>query len=138
MTAHSDKIVKHFVGIVAFVLIGVGAAILYLLIVGKLLGRGGDGFGLTAALFMFPILACTTGVLCWLPLWLLHNHRWGPMPALRALLLGAFIGALVSMVIAGPGGFLLRGGAPLFNYFLILILALGGLVHNRVMARPGA
>jgi hypothetical protein len=134
MTANSDKIVKHFVGIAAFVLIGVGVAILYLLIVGRLLGRGGDGFGLAASLFLFPILACTSAVF-W---WLLHNHRWGAMPAVRALLLGAAIGAVVSIAVAGPSGFLLRGGAPLFNYFLILILALGGLVHNWVMARPGA
>jgi hypothetical protein len=138
VTSNSDKIVKHFVGIVAFVLIGVGVAMLYMLIVGKLLGRSGDGFGMAASIVLFPILACTTGVFCWLPLWLLHNHRWGAMPSWRALLLGAAIGAVVSIGIAGPGGFLLRGGAPLFNYFLILIVALGGLVHNRVMARPGA
>ena len=138
MSSNSNKIVKHFVGIVAFVLIGVGVAILYMLIVGKLLGLGGDGFGLVGVIVMLPLLACTSAVFCWLPLWLLHNHRWGAMPAGRALLLGAAIGAIVAFVIAGPNGFLLQGGAPLFNYFFILMLAAGGLVHNWVMARPGA
>ena len=137
MPSSSNQVVKHFVGIVAFVMIGVGVAILYLLIVGKLLGRGGDGFGLTASAAAFPIFAGTSAVFCWLPLWLLHNHRWGVMPAARALLLGAAIGAALAIVIGGPTGFLLRGGAPLFNYFLILLLAAGGFVHNWVLARPG-
>ena len=132
MPAKSNKIVQHLVGVVAFVLIGLGVALLYMLIVGKLLGRGGEGFGLTAAILTFPLLACTSAVFCWLPLWLLHNHRLGVMPPGRALLLGGLIGAVIAVVIAGPGGFLLSGGAPLFGYFLILMLAAGGFVHNRV------
>jgi hypothetical protein len=134
----SGKVVRHIVGVVAFVMIGVAMAFLYLLIVGKLLGRGGDGFGLTAAILMFPILAGSAVLFCWLPLWFLHHHRLGAMSPGRALLLGSAIGALIAIVIAGPSGFALRGGAPLFNYFLILIVASGALVHNWVVARGAA
>jgi hypothetical protein len=136
--APGNKIVQHLVGVMAFVLIGVGVAMLYMLVVGKLLGRGGDGFGLAASIFTFPLLACTSAVFCWLPLWLLHYHRLGAMSPGRALLLGAVIGAVVAFVIAGPGGFLLQGGAPLFNYFLILMLAAGALVHNWVASGKAA
>ncbi len=136
MPANKHKIVPHLVGIVTFVLIGVAVAIFYMLIVGKLLGRGGDGFGLVGAIFTLPVLAGTSAIFCWLPLWLLHNHRLGTMSPQRALVLGAGIGALVAIVIAGPNGFMLSGGAPLFNYFLILMLAAGAFVHNWVLTRP--
>ena len=40
----SNQIVRHFVGIAAFVMMGAAVAVVYLLVVGRLLGRGGDGF----------------------------------------------------------------------------------------------
>jgi hypothetical protein len=131
----SNQLVRHFVGIAAFVMIGAAVAMAYLLVVGRLLGRGGDGFGVTASAMAFPVLAGTSALLCWLPLWLLHQHRWGTMPPGRALLLGATIGAVIALVIGGPNGFLLRGGAPLFNYFLIGMLAAGAFVHNWILER---
>jgi hypothetical protein len=138
MPSTSAKIVMHAVGLLAFVMIGVGVAILYLLIVGRMLGRGGDGFGLTASIFVFPILAFTSGLFCWLPLWLLHNYRVGAMPASRAGLLGLIVGVLISIVIAGPNGFALSGGAPMFSYFTMVITTLGGVVHNWALSRHSA
>lgn len=111
---------------------------LYLFVVGKLLGRGGDGFGLTASIFMFPILSFTTGLFCWLPLWLLYAYRVGPMSTSRALLLGSIVGLLMGFAIAGPRGFVLRGGAPLVNYFVILLATAGAVVHNWAASRDTA
>ncbi len=125
----------HVVGLAAYVMVGVGVAMLYLFVVGKLLGRGGEGFGLTASIFMFPILSFTTGLFCWLPLWLLHDYSVGPMPTSRALLLGFIVGLLIGIVIAGPSGFVLQGGAPLVNYFVVLLTTTGAVVHNWAASR---
>jgi hypothetical protein len=128
----------HTVGLVAFVMIGIAVAILYMWIVGGVLDRGGDGFGLVGAIVTFPLLALTTGLFCWVPLWLLHNHKFGPMSVSRAALLGLIVGLLVSIVVAGPSGFTMRGGSVLFNYFLMLLTTLGALVHNWALSRDSA
>jgi hypothetical protein len=128
----------HTVGLVAFVMIGIAVAILYMWIVGRVLGRGGDGFGLVGAIVTFPMLAFTTGLFCWVPLWLLHNDKFGPMSVSRAALLGLIVGLLVSIVVAGPSGFTMRGGSVLFNYFLMLLTTLGALVHNWALSRDSA
>lgn len=138
MPNSTPKIIQHLVGLAAYIMIGVGVGILYLWIVGNLLGLGGDGFGLVGAVVTFPILAFTSALFCWLPLWLLHNYRVGSMPTSRALLLGLTVGLLMAFVVAGPNGFLLRGGAPLFNYFLIVLTATGGVVHNWALSRGTA
>ncbi|MEX2303936.1 MAG: hypothetical protein WD733_23525, partial [Bryobacterales bacterium] len=109
-----------------------------ILIVGKLLGLGGDGFGLAGSIVTFPLLACTSALFCWLPLWLLHKYRVGPMPTSRALLLGLTVGLLMAFIVAGPNGFMLSGGAPLFNYFLIMLTTAGGVVHNWALSRDTA
>ena len=44
------RALAHLVGIAAFTAIGVPVGILYIVIVGRVLDRGGDGFGLTAAI----------------------------------------------------------------------------------------
>jgi hypothetical protein len=128
MPSNNAKLINHFIGVIAFPLAGFAVAILYLLIVGTVLGRGSgmDGMALAASIITFPFLAGACGLLVWVPLWLLYDRRLGRMSAGRALLLGALLGLLVSMLIAGPGGFLLRGGSPLFNYFFPVILAAGG------------
>jgi len=140
MPSTSAKIINHFIGVVAFALVGFGVALFYLLIVGRMLGRGSgmDGLALVASIVTFPFLAAVSALLGWIPLWLLYNHRRGRMSAGRALLLGALLGAVICMIFVGPGGFVLRGGAPLFNYFLILILAVGGALHNWIVSRSPA
>jgi hypothetical protein len=135
MSNKTPKIIMHLVGLAAYIMIGVGVGILYILIVGKVLGRGGDGFGLSASIITFPLLACTSALFCWLPLSLLHNYRVGSMSTSRALLLGFTVGVLMAFVVAGPNGFMLSGGAPLFNYFLIMMTTAGGVVHNWALSR---
>jgi hypothetical protein len=60
------------------------------------------------------------------------------MSVSRAALLGLIVGLLVSIVVAGPSGFTMRGGSVLFNYFLMLLTTLGALVHNWALSRDSA
>jgi hypothetical protein len=140
MPSASGKIINHFIGLVAFAFVGFVIAIIYLLIVGRMFGRGSgmDGLALAASIVTFPMLAAMCGLLGWVPLWLLHNRRLGRMSAARALLLGLLLGLVVSLITAGGNGFVLRGGAPLFNYFFTLIVAGGAVCHNWIVLRSPA
>jgi hypothetical protein len=130
MATTQTKLLAHFLGIVAFTAAGVAAALLYMLIVGKVLGQASQGFGVAASIVTFPFVACVFAVLVWLPLWILHGRRAGSMSPRAGLLWGAAFGTILAFIFAGPSGFAMRGGAPLINYFLIAMLALGGFIYN--------
>jgi hypothetical protein len=137
MDTTSDKIVSSVIGVVAFLTTGVVTGILYIIVVGKILDRGGDGFGLVGAIVMFPLFITFAG-LGWLVLWHLHTWKLGLMPTGRVIVGSVLFGLLISLVIAGPRGFTMHGGSTLINYFLIggtLVGALGHLAIFRLLSR---
>jgi len=123
------KALPHLIGFVFFFLAGVANGILYILVVGKLLDRGGDGFGLSAAIVTFPLLGLMLSV-AWTVIKITHEHFQGPMTLARVLLFSGALGLVASIVIAGPSGFTLSHGSGLFNYFLIdLVVGAAALQH---------
>lgn len=122
--------------LVLFVVIGFVVAIAYLLLL-KSLGRGGgmDGLALAASLVMMPAAGGLFGAVFWLPFTLYRESKERPVGAAAALGLGLVVGLVLSLFFAGPGGFRLRGGASLLNYFLPLITALGSWAGTIVVNR---
>jgi len=122
--------------LILFVVIGLVVAIAYLLLL-KSLGRGGgmDGLALVASLFVMPAAGGLFGAVFWLPFTLYKDSKGTPLTASNALALGLGVGLVVSFLFAGPGGFRLRGGAPLFNYFLPLIAGLGSWAGTIIVHR---
>lgn len=126
---------RHGLGLLVFLLLGVVTAMAYLVVVANWLGAGGDGFGLAAAIIAMPVWSLGFGVFLWLPLWLIHDRLWGAMSGARALLISFAGGLLLVLFFVGPGGFTLRGGAILMNYFVMPMLVLGAWSHNAIMRR---
>ena len=122
--------------LVLFVVIGLVVAIGYLMLL-KSLGRGGgmDGLALAASLIMMPAAGGLFGAVFWLPFTLYRESKGTPLNASSALALGLGVGLVVSFLFAGPSGFRLRGGAPLMNYFLPLIAALGSWAGTMIVNR---
>ncbi len=122
--------------LVLFVVIGLVVAIAYLLLL-KSLGRGGgmDGLALVASLFVMPAAGGLFGAVFWLPFTLYKDSKGTPLTASSALVFGLGVGLVVSFIFAGPSGFRLRGGAPLFNYFVPLIAALGSWAGTIIVNR---
>lgn len=128
------KLLPHLIGISVFFLVGIVSGIAYVYIVGKVLDRGGDGFGVSAAIVTFPILAIILGAL-WSIILLIHEKAKGPMGAGRVILFSAILGLIASMVIAGPRGFTMHGGSVLFNWFLIDLVIGGALIQYLIFGR---
>ena len=55
MDSTPNKILSSVLGLIGFLGSGVITGILYIFVVGKILDRGGDGFGLVGAIFMFHV-----------------------------------------------------------------------------------
>jgi hypothetical protein len=134
MRAMGRQVLGHILGLVVFFLVGVVVGIAYIVIVGNILGRGGDGFGLVAALFSFPLFGTMCGV-AWIAVWLVHHRFAGPMSQQRSLAASAVLALLVALVIAGPRGFTMAGGSTLFNYFLIALVVAAARAHRALIAR---
>lgn len=77
MTRGSKSFFASAISLLVFPGIGLVMGILHIIVVGEILGRGGDGFGLVAAIVVFPVLTALAG-LGWLVLW--HLHAWKPGP----------------------------------------------------------
>ena len=126
---------RHVLGLVAFAVIGLIVAFLWLWFTTRVLGVGRTGFGNATAIIMMPLWGIGMGLLVWLPWWLLHRRKWGNMSAGRALISGALAGLLVSLLLTGPRGFTTQGGAVLMAYAVILIGMLGAFAHNALLRR---
>jgi len=126
---------RHILGLLLFPVIGLAVAAAWLSFTTQVLGVGKTGFGNAAAIVVMPVWAIGMGLLVWLPWWLFHRKKWGAMGAGRAILFGVLGGLLVSMILMGPSGFTTRGGAAVMGYAVIVILTVGGLVHNAILNR---
>lgn len=126
---------RHILGLLLFPVIGLAVAAAWLSFTAKVLGIGTTGFGNAAAIVVMPVWAIGMGLLVWLPWWLFHNKKWGAMGAGRAILSGVVGGLLVSMILMGPSGFTTRGGAAVMGYAVVVIMAVGGLIHNAILNR---
>ncbi len=125
----------HTLGLLAFPIIGLIVALMWLWFTTGILGVGRTGFGNTAAILTMPIWAISMGLLMWLPLWLIHRWKWGAMNSARALIIGAFLGSLASLFLTGPSGFTTQGGSVLMAYAVIAICMMGGWSHNAIVQR---
>ncbi len=125
----------HALGMLAFPIIGLIIAFIWLWFTAGILGVGRTGFGNAAAILVMPIWAISMGLLIWLPLWLFHKWKWGVMNSARALIIGAFLGGIVSMFLTGPSGFTTQGGSVLMAYAVIAICMMGGWSHNAIVQR---
>lgn len=127
---------RHALGVLLFPVIGFVVGISWLVVTAKFLGVGTTGFGNAAIILVMPVWALLMGALLWLPWWLIHRRFLGRMSGVRALLSGAAIGVLVTMVMTGPAGFTMRGGAELLGYAIMAVMAAGGMAHNAILNRP--
>jgi len=109
---------RVLLGIVAAAAVGFGIAILYLLILRKVvgIGRGMDGLALAASLMLFPIVSGLLGPVTWLPLMLWRKSKGLGVSGALTLGAGALVGLLAGLVFTGAAGFKLSGGAPAMNY----------------------
>ena len=128
-------IIRHVLGLLAFPAAGLAVALVWLWFTTQILGVGRTGFGNAAAIIVMPLWATGVGLVVWLPFWLVHSRKWGAISASRALLSGAVIGALVSLVFTGPRGFTAQGGATLMAYAVIVFCMLGAAAHNAIAHR---
>lgn len=62
-------------------------------------------------------------------------RRAGPPGLGKALLLGALISLFSGLILAGPSGFKLTGGAPAFNYALVVLGAGAALTFELLAAK---
>jgi len=122
--------------LLVFPAIGVPVAMVWLWFTAGYLGIGRTGFEASAALVVLPLWAAGFGLFIWLPWRLIHERIWGPMASLRALQSGAAGGLLFSLIVMGPSSFTTGGGAAAMAYAFIVMLTLGGWVHN--LLAPGA
>jgi len=134
MSVASNSVIANLLGLVVFLFTGVLTGIAYLVIVGTLLDKGGDGFGLVGALFSFPIFALFGGGI-WIVIRLLHDWKRGPMSLGLSMLLAGIFGLLMALVLAGPRGFTMHGGSTLFNYFIMVMVFIGALAHHFLVVR---
>ncbi len=127
----------YFLAVGAFVLIGVVVAIAFLMTLNAL-GRGGrsmDGLALAAMLVVLPAFAGLFAVVAWLPFSLYRERRGRALSALGSLARGSAAGLVVALIWAGPSGFRITGGAPLFNYVVPLVAGVGSGVGTLMVNR---
>lgn len=124
---------RHALALLAFPVIGLVVAILWLIVTTKVFGIGTTGFGNAAIIFVLPVLGGAIGAFAWLPLWFLHERKFGPVGAGRAVLFGLVLAGLISLVFVGPSGFSTRGGAALFGYAILATTALAALAHVAIL-----
>ena len=124
--------VGALLGLAGFLAIGVVAGFAYLIMMGTVLGR--RGIENVGAIVTLPMFALFAGVL-WIAVDGLVSRRSGPIAPARALLYGAALGLLLSLLIAGPRGFTLAGGSTLVSYFLIVVAAGGAGLHRLLAVR---
>lgn len=126
-----NRITSHLVLLPVALVVGFIVGILYLFVVGKLLSLGDNtGFGLAAAIIAFPMYSVPLTILWIIVVEIFFRVRKSqfafPMTVIAALI----VGLVFSLLTAGPAGFSTKGGAILFNYFLILISILLGSLHG--------
>jgi len=133
-----SAIVGHLVGAVVAALIGLLAAILYMFVEKTILGhakQGMDGLAMVATLIVFPIANGVFTLLLWAPTSMLWQRKKGLPSGRNSLLAGLALGFVVAMIWAGPSGFTTRGGASLYNYYLIPMFGLAALVDTWFVRR---
>lgn len=129
------NILRHALGLLAFLVISVVGTIGYVILMLHGFNVGRTGFGLAGAIIIIPIWALALGVLAWLPVMLMHERRRGAMSQARAALFAGVIAFVFSIIVFGPPGFGLRGGAPFLGYAMVIIVILGALAHNAIARR---
>ncbi|MEZ5396984.1 MAG: hypothetical protein R2724_29975 [Bryobacterales bacterium] len=136
MPAQPKLIASTLVSACVSAALGLGVAILYLIILRKVtgVGRGMDGLALAASLVVFPVAAAIFA-LVWTGVSLRRRGKGAPPSVRGALLAGGAIGLLAGLVFAGPNGFKLHGGAPAFNYAMTVLGAVGAATFELVAKR---
>ena len=128
------KLAPHLLGLVGFFVAGIINGLIYMLIVNKLLGLGGEGCGNAAAVVTFPLFGLSVGS-AWMLLWVVHEQVAKRMALHRVIILGLALGLFASLIVVGPDGFALRGGSALINYFLIDLTGGGAIIHHLLLDR---
>jgi hypothetical protein len=121
---------RTVLALLLFPLVGFVGSIGYVLLIGKVLGRG--DFVLFAAVFVFPVLTLVCGAL-WLAivrLWESRSQR--HTSTMRAVGVSIAVALACGLVIAGPRGFTLAGGSELVNVFLLVTVPIGAVLHRKV------
>lgn len=134
MSPRNKLVIANLVSAFGFIIVGFMTGVAYLLIVGKVLGKGGDGFGLGAAVITFPILAAL-GSIVWIVFDLAYRRRMKVLNVKATMLYAAVLGLFMSLLIAGFRGFTMHGGSTLFNYFVIAFMLIGALQHRFLVSR---
>ncbi len=129
----SGTILRHLVGLILFPVVGFAVAVIWVFVLTKIFNIGRDGFGLGAGMVVFPVMGLIYGLLLWLPIWIIHNRRWGEMRSMRAILIGLVTGFFIALVLAGLRGFTLAGGSELFGWATIVLTSTGAWSHNKIL-----
>ncbi|MBL4757701.1 MAG: hypothetical protein JKY32_08710 [Rhizobiales bacterium] len=129
----SGTILRHLVGLILFLVIGFAVAAIWIFVLTKIFNIDRGGFGLGAGVVVFPVMASIYGLFLWLPVWIIHNRRWGEMSSMRAILIGLVTGFFIAMVMAGLRGFTLAGGSELFGWATIAVTTIGAWSHNKIL-----
>lgn len=129
------RALKHVGGLLLFPVIGLGVSIVWLIIVTQILGLGKEGFGFAGVLIAIPIYAFGFGLLVWLPVWLIHDRKFGVMSPLRSILIGLIAGFILAILLAGLRSFGPAPGAQYFGWAILAVTSIGAWAHNKILNR---
>ena len=121
---------RSVLALLLFPLVGLVGAIGYVFLIGRVLGRG--DLALVGAIVTLPVFTLLCGILWFGLLRWLEGKAGRQMGTAGALVLSAGVAVTFGLVVVGPRGFTLAGGAELINFSLLVLVAIGALLHRRV------
>lgn len=126
---------RAILGFFAFPIVGFVASIVYVYLVGTVMGRG--DFALVGAFGTLPIFVSMCGLLWVLLHWAWRGRTGHRMSTPGAMVLAAVVALGFGLVVAGPAGFTGSGGALWINVVLLVVVPAAVLVYRRVAGWRG-
>ena len=136
LQTHPKLVLTVLIGVAVSAVFGFVTAVGYLIFMRTVagVGRSMDGLALVASVVVYPVLAAIFSLI-WTAFSIWRRAKTGPPGFGKALFLGALTGLLSGLIFAGPSGFKLTGGAPAFNYALVVLGAGAALIFELLAAK---